>query len=96
MTKSVCIDCIWKKSCQKLERINSIDDSRKSPVYINDVFEIIIYKCSTKNYDRSYKIGGDKEDKRHGMYYCTDCCAMHHERSSIGRSHKRILSDRIP
>lgn len=96
MTKSACVDCIWKKSCQKLERINGIGDKRNNPGYTNEVFEVIIHTCSTKNYDRSYKTGGDKADKEIGMYYCAECRAMHHEWSSIGRSHRKILSNRIP
>lgn len=95
MTKSACVDCIWKKSCQKLERINGIGDKRTNPGHTNEVFEVIILTCSTKNYDRLYKTGGDKADREKGMYYCTECGAMHHERSSIGRSHRRILN-RIP
>lgn len=90
MAKSICVDCVWKKSCQKLERIKNIDDSRKNPGHTNDAFEVIILSCSTKNYDRSYKIGGDEVEKLVGMYYCTECGIMHHEWSSIGRSHKRI------
>lgn len=71
-------------------------DKRNNPGHTNDIFEVIILTCSTKNCDRSYKIGGDKTDKKEGMYYCTECGVMHHEWSRIGRSHKRILSNRIP
>ena len=96
MSKSVCMDCVWRKTCQKLERINGGGDKRKNPGRAKEIFEIIVYSCSTKNCDRTYKIGGDKSDKKVGMYYCTECGAMHHEWSAIGRSHKRILENRIP
>ncbi len=95
MTKSVCIDCIWKKSCQKLERFNGDDDKRNNPGHTKEIFEIIIYNCSAKNFDRSYRTGGEKEDKKVGMYYCTECGTMHHEWSGVGRSHRKILDNRI-
>lgn len=86
MTKSVCVDCIWKKSCQKLERINGIDDKRNNLGHTNDMFEVIILTCSTKNYDRSYRT--EKEDG--SLYYCTKCDMMHHSNSRIGIVHKNI------
>lgn len=95
ISKSVCMDCIWRKTCQKLERLNGGDDKRNNPGHTNDIFELIILTCSTKNYDRSYKTGDDNK-KNSGMYYCTECGTMHHEWSSIGRSHKRVLRHRIP
>ena len=88
LTKSICIDCIWKKSCQKLERINGIGDKRNNPGYTNEVFEVIIHTCSTKNYDRSYKAG--KEDRY--LYYCKECDMMHHSNSRIGIVHKKVMS----
>jgi hypothetical protein len=95
MSKSTCNDCVWKRSCQKLERLNGDEDKRNNPGRAKEIFEIIVLTCSTKNCDRSYKMGGDKADKKGGMYYCTECRAMHHEWSGIGRSHKRILVNRI-
>lgn len=94
MTKSTCIDCIWKKSCQKLERLNGNDDKRNNPGYAKEIFEIIILRCSTKDCDRSYKTGGEVNKKK-GMYYCAECNIMHHEWSGLGRLHKRILGNRI-
>lgn len=96
MMKSVCMDCIWKKSCQKLERINGIGDKRNNPGHTNDIFEVIVLTCSTKNCDRSYGTGDDKIDKKEGMYYCTECHIMHHEWSGIGRMHKKVLDNIIP
>ena len=90
------MDCVWRKTCQKLERLNESDDKRNNPGHTNGMFEIIVLTCSTKNCDRSYKIGGDKSDRKVGMYYCTECGSMHHESSSIGRSHRRIQEHRIP
>lgn len=92
MAKSICIDCIWRNSCQKFERINGIGDNRNNPGHERDIFEVIILRCSVKNYDRSYKTGGDKET---GMFFCTECNSMHHEWSSIGRSHKKIIESRV-
>ena len=86
MAKSVCIDCTWKKSCKKLERINGIGDKRNNPGHTNDVFEVIILTCSTKNCDRSYRTG--KEDG--SLYYCTKCDMMHHSNSRIGIVHKKV------
>lgn len=63
-TSSTCIDCIWKNSCQKLERLNCDGDKRNNPGHTKDMFEIIILICSAKNCDRSYKTGGEKEDKK--------------------------------
>lgn len=94
ISKSVCADCTWKKSCQKLERFNGDVDKRNNPGHTKEIFEIIILTCSTKNCDRSSKIGDDKK-KVSGMYYCVECGTMHHEQSSIGRSHKKILDNRI-
>ena len=71
-------------------------DTRNNPGHTNDIFEVIVLTCSTKNIDRSYKTGGDKADQKNGMYYCTECGTMHHEWSSLGRSHRRILGNRIP
>jgi hypothetical protein len=68
MIKSACMDCIWKNSCQKLERFDCDDDKRNNPEHTKEIFEIIILRCSTKNCDRSYKTGGEKEDKKEGMY----------------------------
>ena len=50
-----------------------------------DIFDVIIITCSLKNFDRSYRCGNSNE----GMYYCIDCNAMHHEKSRIGKLHKR-------
>ncbi len=67
MMKSVCIDCIWKNSCQKLERLNGSGDKRDNPGHAKEIFEIIIRKCSTKNCDRlkcgrSYKTEKEEGD----------------------------------
>lgn len=69
-------------------------DKRNNPGHTNDVFEVIIYTCSAKNCDRSYKIGGET-DKKMGMYYCTECGIVHHEWSGIGRMHKKILDNGV-
>lgn len=58
--KSLCMDCMWQKSCQKLERLNGDGDKRINPGHIKDMFEVIILKCSAKNCDRSYKTGGEQ------------------------------------
>jgi hypothetical protein len=67
MARSACIDCGWKNSCQKLERLNCDNDERNNPGHTNGMFGIIILICSAKNCDRSYKTGGEKggekEDK---------------------------------
>lgn len=82
--KSVCTGCVWKDSCQKLYRLREMCDSKvSSPDRPVDIFDVVIVNCSLKNLDRSYKNGNDK-----GMYYCTDCSAMHHEQSRIGKLHK--------
>lgn len=84
MRKSVCVDCIWRNSCQRLARIQGIGDHRNSRHNV-DVFEIIILTCSLKNYDRSYRTE-DKDGKK--LYYCTECGQMHQELSRIGINHK--------
>ena len=86
MSKSVCADCIWKKSCQKLERLNGDGDKRNNPGHTRDIFEVIVINCSTKNYDRSYKADG----KDSALYYCTECMSMHRNNSRIGMMHKKI------
>lgn len=96
------MDCVWKKSCQRLERING-SDKKGNHNHKGDIFEVIIITCSIKNYDRSYKVGdggrdnkgGDSIDRKQGMYYCVECSGMHHEWSSIGRLHKKILDNRV-
>lgn len=86
ISKSICIDCIWQDSCQKLHKLREMCNTRivntDRPV---DVFDVIIITCSLKNFNRSYRSNNDME----GMYYCIDCKAMHHERSRIGKSHKK-------
>lgn len=64
-----------------------MDDSRDNPGHSNTKFEVIIVTCSMKNIDRSYRIGRDDT----GMYYCTECGQMHHEKSRIGKLHKKNL-----
>lgn len=77
LSKSVCADCIWKKSCQRLERINGSDnrgdghkddnDDKDSHGHRGDIFDVVIIRCSIKNCDRSYKMGDSIEyDKRRG------------------------------
>lgn len=61
-------------------------DTRNNPGHTNDVFEVIILTCSTKNCDRSYMAG--KEDG--SLYYCTKCDMMHHSNSRIGIVHKNV------
>jgi hypothetical protein len=83
--KSICLDCIWKDSCQKLYKLHEMCDSKMvNPGKPVDIFDIIIITCSLKNYDRSYS-------KSEGMYYCVDCSAMHHEQSRIGKLHKNAM-----
>ena len=52
-----------------------------------DTFDIIITTCSLKNFDRSYGRGSNTE----GMYYCTECNAMHHKNSRVGKLHKKAM-----
>lgn len=82
----MCVDCKWKDSCQTLKKIDEIRDRRQNSGHTNDTFEVVIYQCSIKNYDRSYKT--DKDDK--SLYYCTECNSMHHSSSRIGKLHKKI------
>lgn len=88
MRKSVCIDCAWKDSCQKLKKLHEMCDTRiVNPDRPVDIFDVIIVTCSLKNFDRSYRCGSSTE----GMYYCIDCNAMHHEKSRIGKLHKKAM-----
>lgn len=97
VSKSICNDCIWKNSCQKLAKINGMDDRRNNPGYTNDKFEVLILDCSLKNYDRSYgnskkklNINKNRENKnKYVLYYCPECKIMHHSTSQIGRHHNR-------
>lgn len=82
--KSICQDCVWIESCQAFSRINHIDDKRNNPGHTNQKFEVIIITCSLKDIDRSYRM-----DTNSGMYYCTECNQMHHEKSRIGKLHKK-------
>lgn len=85
--KSVCIDCIWKVSCQKLHKLHEMCDSKRvNPGKPVDIFDVVVTTCSLKDFDRSYNNG-----KRVGMYYCKDCNAMHHENSRIGKLHKKDM-----
>ncbi len=82
------MDCVWKDSCQKLYKLRDMcgpdNTNSERPV---DIFDIIIKKCSLKNYDRSYIKDGSNE----GMYYCPDCNAMHHGYSRVGKLHKKVM-----
>ena len=55
-----------------------------------DTFDVIVAKCSLKNFHRSYN--GDNNRRNGGMYYCTECLSMHHENSRIGKLHKREIN----
>ena len=90
MAKSVCVDCVWRKTCQKLERLNGDDDKRNNPGHTKERFEIIVLTCSTKNCDRTYKTGKEDEKEDGSLYYCTKCEMMHHSNSRIGIVHKKI------
>jgi hypothetical protein len=87
ITRSVCIDCVWKDSCQKLHKLHEMCDSKRvyhgKPV---ERFDVIVTTCSLKDFDRTYKNGNNV-----GMYYCQDCCSMHHESSRIGKLHKKTV-----
>lgn len=85
--KSICLDCTWKDSCQKLHKLHEMCDARRiNPGKPVDVFDVVVINCSLKNFDRSYKNGNEE-----GMYYCMSCHAMHREQSRIGRLHKKIV-----
>jgi hypothetical protein len=88
MEKSACFDCIWNKTCQKLERLNGSDnrdDNREK-----EIFELIIKKCSLQNYDRSNP-RSEKiiERNNYTLYYCNLCNKMHHSNSPIGKLHNK-------
>lgn len=85
VNKSICVDCVWKYSCQKLHKLHEMCDSKRITPGKADIFDVVIINCSLKNFDRSYNINSDG-----GMYYCTDCNAMHHENSRIGKLHKNV------
>lgn len=85
ITKSVCVDCVWKESCQKLHKLHKMCDSKRiCPRKPTDVFDVVVTTCSLKNFDRSYH-----KNSLVGMYYCTDCNAMHHANSKIGKLHMK-------
>lgn len=85
LKKSICVDCTWKDSCQKLHRLHEMCDSKRvNPGKPVDIFDVIVLNCSLKNFDRSNKNGHSE-----GMYYCTNCHAMHNGNSRIGKLHKR-------
>jgi len=85
--KSVCIDCVWKDSCQKLHKLHEMCDSKRvNPGKPVDVFDVIVTTCSLKDFDRSYNNGNSV-----GMYYCQICCSMHHESSRIRKAHKKAM-----
>ena len=88
--KSICRDCLWKETCGSLKKIDDMRDRRNNPGHINDVFEVIVAQCSTKNCDRSYKSG----DKDSTLYYCMECSTMHRNDSRIGKLHKKYLNFR--
>ena len=43
ISKSICVDCVWKDSCQKLHKLHEMSDSKRvssgRPV---DIFDVII------------------------------------------------------
>lgn len=88
ISKSVCSDCVWKHSCQKLKRISECDDQRDNPGHTRDIFDVIVVTCSTKNIDRSYRGKREEEGK---LYYCEECSSMHHGNSRVGRLHKKDM-----
>lgn len=68
---SVCINCNWKGSCQKVNKLremcsNGTSDSGRP----TDTFNVIVTRCSLKNLDRSYdngkNRGGNKDKNRSG------------------------------
>lgn len=61
------------------------DTREASPKRPVDIFDVIVITCSLKNFDRSYRCSHSNE----GMYYCTECKAMHHEWSRVGKLHKK-------
>lgn len=83
--KSICSDCVWKDTCQRLERVNNVD-KRNNPGHTKDIFDVVILRCSLKNFDRSYK--DDEGNVINYLYYCTKCGMMHRSNSRIGISHK--------
>jgi hypothetical protein len=85
ITKSVCVDCVWKDSCQKLHKLHEMCDSKRIyPGKPTDVFDVVVVTCSLKNFDRTYS-----KNSIVGMYYCTECNAMHHANSRIGKLHRK-------
>lgn len=89
--KSVCNDCIWTDSCQKLHKLREMCGVRNSnDERQQDIFDVIVVKCSLKNFDRSYN--GNKNRRSGGMYYCTECMSMHHVNSRIGKLHNRDIN----
>ena len=89
--KSVCLDCVWKHSCGKLQRICECGDERDNPGHVRDIFDVVVITCSTKNYDRSYKGIKEEEGK---LYYCEECSSMHHSNSRIGKLHKKDMQNK--
>lgn len=101
---SVCVDCNWQDSCQKVNKLREMcnNDAKTPEGRPKDIFNIVITKCSLKNYIRDYcgrkrgKIddgndGFDENEKYYegGMYYCKECHSMHHGNSRIGKAHKK-------
>lgn len=87
--KSICVDCVWRGTCQKLERINTTD-KRENPGHTKDVFEIIVLRCSMRNYDRSYK--NNDGIRSYYLYYCLECDMYHRSNSRVGILHKKESS----
>lgn len=62
---SVCFNCEWKNSCQKINKLREMCSSEVNitgrPI---DIFNVIITKCSLKNYDRSYDSGKNRGGNR--------------------------------
>ena len=100
--KSICIDCVWKDSCQKLYRLrdmcgpdnNSSERSSKRPSERPSEKPserpVDIFDVIVKQCSlKNFDRSYRKDDSMEGMYYCPDCHAMHHGNSKVGKLHKK-------
>ena len=62
---SVCVNCDWKGSCQKINKLREMcSDGVSDSGRPKDTFNVVVTRCSLKNLDRSYDNGKNRGGNR--------------------------------
>ncbi len=61
---SVCVDCNWKNSCQKVSKLREMCNTKVNDTgRPTDTFNVVVTRCSLKNLDRSIDNGKNRGGK---------------------------------